>query len=223
MIDKGWIKLHRSIIDNPMFVRDKTAMYVFLTLLLLVDRNTGVYKGGRFKLAAASGVKPFTCYRVLKRLRDATMLQLKVNPKYTEITVVNWSKYQNGATEVQSKGNRSAIEKNTIQEVISKKENKKTSSFGNPDINEIIRHWEDTTALPITSLRQRNRNHAATLLKRHTLTEVKQLINGAAKANMDQFAGKAKCANLIELQMNESQLIIWGRQQTAVTPQGVKL
>lgn len=99
----GYIKLHRKLVEHPIY-DDPTAAFLFITLLLLVDRESGSYDGGRFVLAKKIGVKPITCYKALKRLERYTMVKLTVNAKYTKITVVNWHVWQSSvnARETQS-------------------------------------------------------------------------------------------------------------------------
>lgn len=120
-MNNGWVKLHRAVLDNPMFARDKNAMYLFIIILLLVDKDTGTYSGGRFKLAAISGIKPMTCYGILKRLQKETMVKLKVNRDFTEITVVNWKLYQSREILSKSIVNARETQTNTKQEERRKK------------------------------------------------------------------------------------------------------
>lgn len=123
------------------------------------------------------------------------------------------------------KGDRSVLINNLLAEyfggidtqkekqVAVKKEAKETAlAKKDPSIDELIDYWTETTGLPIRSKVALNRANAKTLLRRHTLDEVKQLINGVALAHKDQYAPrKAKCANIIDLQMNENDLLVWGR------------
>ena len=128
MRPNGYIKLHRSILQNELFYRDKKAMFVFVTLLLLVDRRTGSYSGGRYMLSTVTGVKPMTCYRILKRLEKETMLKLKVNKDYTEITVVNWSEYQNSEIEMKRKRNANETQMNTLTRIENRELRKDSNS-----------------------------------------------------------------------------------------------
>jgi len=83
----------------------------------------------------------------------------------------------------------------------------------NPDIDAVLAYWAQVTGLPINSKVPLNRANAKTLLNRRSLSQVKQLIDGAAIANMDKYSG-LRISNIIELQMNESKLILWGRNKT---------
>lgn len=93
-MNKGYIKLHRSLVDHEIYSSDPTAAFLFITLLMLVDNQTGSYDGGRHMLAKKLKLKPTTCYQALKRLERCTMVELTVNARYTQITVVNWHLYQ---------------------------------------------------------------------------------------------------------------------------------
>lgn len=94
MARQGYIKLHRSLVDHEIYSSDPTAAFLFITLLMLVDSDTGSYDGGRHMLAKRLKLKPTTCYQALKRLERCTMVELSVNARYTQITVVNWHLYQ---------------------------------------------------------------------------------------------------------------------------------
>lgn len=91
---KGWVKLHRKILDNEMLWADTNAYIVFTRLLILVDSKTGTYRTGRFVFAELMGLKPTTAYQVLKRLEKNGMVTLRSNNKYTVIGICNWQKYQ---------------------------------------------------------------------------------------------------------------------------------
>lgn len=93
-MDKGWIKLHRSIIHDDLLMSDNVVFLLFIRLLLLCDRRTGSYRCGRTQLALISGENPFTSYKALKRLEAHGMVRLTPCPKYTIINITNWTKYQ---------------------------------------------------------------------------------------------------------------------------------
>jgi len=106
-MNDGWIKLHRRILDNDIWRFDYTAWRVFETLLLLCNRKDGVWKGGRFQLAGWCGdMNPSTCYAALVRLKNAKMITLSSNNKYTTFRICKWEDYQgNGNTKGQQPDN----------------------------------------------------------------------------------------------------------------------
>lgn len=90
----GWIKLHRSLLDNDIWRSDKTAFNVFLTLLLLCDTKKGQWSGGRYQLAEYCGFKDGAVYKALQRLAQAKMVTLSSNSRFTTISICNWKEYQ---------------------------------------------------------------------------------------------------------------------------------
>lgn len=90
----GWVKLHRQSLDNKLFKHDIYAWHVFETLLMLVDKNTGIWEGGRVQLGFYSGLKPITAYMASMRLVKAKMITLSSNNKYSTFSICNWEKFQ---------------------------------------------------------------------------------------------------------------------------------
>lgn len=122
-----YIKSFRAKIHHPLLANDNNAYIVFDKLLHLVDRRTGSYTSGRFKLAALMNLKPSTTYKVLKRLEKHGMLNIKSNNQFSTIHICNWDKYQlvssNGVTAKEQPSN-------TKQEVRS---NNKYRDYGSKD------------------------------------------------------------------------------------------
>ena len=219
----GWIKLHRSLLNNPLWQHDRNAVHVFMTLLLLVDKTKATWSGGRFQLASVSGLKPTTTYQALRRLEKAKMVTLVSNNKYSTITICKWKEYQSANdNKSDNKMTTGRQQDDTLTRIENKriKKNNTKVLFGTPDINEIIDYWNKATELPINSKVPLNRANAKTLLGRRSVAEIKQLIDGAVRANMDQYSG-LRISNIIELQMNESKLILWGRRVSQDNNEGV--
>ena len=106
-MEKGWIKLYRKLLDNPVF-DNPNLLRVWLWCLLkashehhqqmvglqVVDLEPGQFVTGRFKGANELGINPSTFYKYLKTLEKMEMISLKSNNKITIVTVENWRKYQ---------------------------------------------------------------------------------------------------------------------------------
>jgi hypothetical protein len=118
MSNKGWIKLHRTVLDNKIYVHDPTAWRVFNHLLLLVDKGTGKRDCGRFQLARDLELKPTTVYQALQRLKKAKMVDIKTNNKYSTISILKWHYFQgNGDTPNDNKMTTDRQQNDTKQEV----------------------------------------------------------------------------------------------------------
>lgn len=94
----GWIKLHRKLLNNDL-LKDKTALQIFIWLLLQVDRKNGTMTIGRFWASKELRLKPMTFYDSMKRLEKKyciiDLTTRKTTIKYTEVRLLNWHKYQN--------------------------------------------------------------------------------------------------------------------------------
>lgn len=105
MPEETWIKLYRKASDHEL-IQDHLAWVLFTWLLLRVDRKTGSIKIGRYDLARFIKAKPITLYRALTRLeRKHKVVTRRVTPKYTEISVLKWYKYQSNETASNTSGN----------------------------------------------------------------------------------------------------------------------
>lgn len=94
MNNTGWIKTYRSLKDHEL-VTDQLAYTLFSVILMSVDRNTGSFKSGRLALAQLLKVHPSSLRNALKRLESKyEVISTFRTTTHTEITVLNWSKYQ---------------------------------------------------------------------------------------------------------------------------------
>lgn len=136
-----WVKLYRKAKYNDL-IKDATAWQLFSFILLSVNHKTGKYKTGRIRLSEALGVNQSTIYKALKRLeRSYKVLSLLVTTKYTEITVLNWAKYQSKNTTGNNKVTTKEQQSNTIQEYKNIKNiQEDINNMGaTPDLEELIK------------------------------------------------------------------------------------
>ena len=103
----GWIKLHRKLIDSPVFDNDKLLrVWVWCLLrashkertvlvgLQEVTLNPGEFIFGRDSAAQQLKLPPSTVYRLMKKLEDPLgNLVIKASSKYSVISIVNWGNY----------------------------------------------------------------------------------------------------------------------------------
>lgn len=90
----GYVKFFRTVLDHELLANDNNAYIVFTKLLLRVDRKTGNYTTGRFKLAELTNLKPSTAWGTLSRLKNHKMVTLKTDSRKTVIHICNWHKFQ---------------------------------------------------------------------------------------------------------------------------------
>ena len=118
MSEIGWIKLHRKILDNPIFL--KPDLYQLFSYCLLRANHSekkiiwnskeeilekGCFITGRKVIADALKQREGTIYDRLKVLRNLEMITVKSNNKYSVVKVLNYSIYQGEEVETQQPAN----------------------------------------------------------------------------------------------------------------------
>ncbi len=102
---KGWIKLHRKILDNGVF-EDANLLKIFIWCILKCnskEKEKNIYgaklKQGEFitgRLSASEELymKPSTVHDRLKRLQRMNYIKIKSTTRYTIINVLKFKQYQ---------------------------------------------------------------------------------------------------------------------------------
>lgn len=114
-----WVKIYRRLLTNDMLSRDNDAFNMFVKILLSCDRDTGTFKCGRKSLANLCNITERRVYNKLDLLKKYGFITVKSNKHYSDITVLNWEKYQAKISEnrgkpmvihQESKSNQSGIQ-----------------------------------------------------------------------------------------------------------------
>ena len=214
-MERGYVKLWRSIDQNELLENDNTALVVFTKLLTRVNRLNGTYTTGRYKLANICNMNPNTLYSALKRLEASTIIQQQSNTTSTTITICNWWEYQQDVNSSSSE-RRGGV--NTKQE---KKENIDTKvsnsmalskpKIKSSEIDEMFSKWEEIAGFKINGQAKMNRYACSNLLKKYGATGLTQLIEGVKLAQMDKYA--PTIADFSSLQAKQNDLIAWGKKK----------
>jgi hypothetical protein len=114
----GWIKLHRKILDNPIFL--KPDLYqLFSYCLLRANHNEtkiiwngkeeilekGCFITGRKKLSKETGQTESGIFRRLKVLQTLKIISVKSNNRFSVVKVLNYSVYQGEENESEQPAN----------------------------------------------------------------------------------------------------------------------
>ena len=100
---KGWIKLHRRILDNGIIQdADLTRMFVWCILkanhtkknFLDIKIEIGSFVTGRSTGSEELNMKPSTFYKKLNQLQKRGYIKLEPNKKFTLVNVCNYNHYQ---------------------------------------------------------------------------------------------------------------------------------
>lgn len=107
MMDNGYIKLHRKLLDCSVFQNEKLlkvwiwclfkATYKDRQVIMgntVIDVKQGQFVYGRLKAAEELKIPPSTFKRYMDILQELDMLTLKSTNKWTLASITNWEKYQ---------------------------------------------------------------------------------------------------------------------------------
>jgi len=151
----GWIKLHRKILDNPIFL--KPDLYqLFSYCLLRANHNEskiiwngeekilekGCFITGRKAIAEDTGQNQSAIYKRIKVLEKLNMISVNSNNKYSVVKVLNYGLYQGEGTEKEQPSNNQVTTKeqqgNTDKNVKNVKKVKNSSCQTNKFSDEAI-------------------------------------------------------------------------------------
>ena len=108
MENNGWIKLHRRILENPLY-KNPAWLSVWITLLLLANHNEdkefflegkqikikpGQFVTGRKAISMKTGIPQTTVERILSALERVQQIGQQKTTKYRLITILKWKDYQ---------------------------------------------------------------------------------------------------------------------------------
>ena len=210
----GFVKLWRSIEQNELLENDNTAFVVFIKLLYRVDRETGTYKTGRYKLAAICNLNPNTLYSALKRLAASTMIQLDSNRRSTTIHICNWWKYQQDSNKTSTKRQPNVNTEQEGEREVDTNVSMVKAKTPSEDIDEMFLYWQERIGYEIVGQKQKNRFACSNLLKKHGKDKLMRLIDGVELASQDKYSG-LRISDFQQLQSKQNDLIAWGKKKVA--------
>lgn len=108
MNNKGYIRLYRKILDNPVVNKDNDYLSIFIYLLLsathseikanfkgeIITLKPGQLITGRKTLGEKCRVQEMKVERILKALENEQQIEQQKSNKNRLISIVNWNKYQ---------------------------------------------------------------------------------------------------------------------------------
>jgi hypothetical protein len=125
-MNNGWIKLHRKLLENPIFQRSQY-VHLWVALLLLANHDErkmmwnggiiviheGQFVTGRKKLAELTGIPEGTIEDILKWLETQQQIRQQKTNKYRLVTILNWKEYQHADTKSNNKATTSRQQADT--------------------------------------------------------------------------------------------------------------
>lgn len=128
---KGYIKLYRKILDNPLFSKSPERLYIWLYLLInathkeqkvLFDGNEitlrkGQLITGRKKISDETGLGESLIDRVLKKFENNQIIEQQKTSRGRLISIKKWSTYQVSEQQANNKRTTSEQQANTNNNV----------------------------------------------------------------------------------------------------------
>tara|TARA_R100001530_G_C4285829_1_gene146784 strand:+ start:231 stop:932 length:702 start_codon:yes stop_codon:yes gene_type:complete len=151
MKDTGWVKLHRKLKDNPIFYSDK-GLRVWLWCLLkaghknkkiylgnqLIELKIGEFVTGRLSASEELKISPSTFRNILATLKEDSYLDIKTTNKYSIITILNWSEYQNEDSKKDNRITSDGQQNNTNKNVKNVKKTTKGEKISKKLVNTLL-------------------------------------------------------------------------------------
>lgn len=143
----GWIKLHRKIIDNPVF-DNPDLFHLFVYCLIAANHNPtmivwngeeknmerGSFITGRKSLSEKLKQSESKIYRNLKTLEKLNIITQKSNNRFTLINVVNYCNYQGSEFENEQQMNN---QRTTNEQQMNTVKNIRTKELKNKELKHI--------------------------------------------------------------------------------------
>lgn len=119
MIEQGWIKLHRKMLDNPVVWKDSDHLAVWIYLLLnathkdmdvlfkskRITLKPGQLITGRKSIAKKLDISESKVHRVLKMLEIEQQIEQQTSNKNRLIAIVGWNEYQSCEQQIEQQVN----------------------------------------------------------------------------------------------------------------------
>ncbi len=160
---KGWITLHRKIIDSSWYGNPEY-MALFVHMLLranhkprevIIGNQTikvgrGQFVSGRKKLSVETGVQESKVTRILKVFKSEQQIEQQSFTKFSLFSIVNYDLYQSGEHQVEQQMNNKRTtdeqQMNTNNNVNNENKKEGAAKTSNPNqliIDRIVKHRRD--------------------------------------------------------------------------------
>lgn len=140
---EGWVKLHRCLIDKPIFdnanllkvwiwclCKATHKQHTQVVGLKKVELNVGEFITGRNAGALELKLKPSTFWDYMQFLKDNQSIDINSNNKYSVITVENWESYQVDEDISDNKTNSKPTAKQQQTDTNKNEKNEKKTKYG---------------------------------------------------------------------------------------------
>lgn len=151
VMENGWVKLHRKVLENPISKRPQyLSLWIHLLLMAnhkeakmmwngeILSIHEGQFITGRKELSLKTGIPETTIEDILKFLEKQQQIRQQKTTKFRLITVINWEKYQISDTKSDNRATTERQQADTNKNVNNVKNDKKNPSEQSSQVNEIM-------------------------------------------------------------------------------------
>ena len=149
-INKGWVKLPRALLDDPILMKDRDHLAIYVYLLLVATHKTrdALFKGrrktlnpgqlitGRKRISKELKISESKVQRVLKCFENDYQIEQLTTSECRLITITNWDSYQRFDQLINDERTPSKHLSNTKQEL------NNSNNVKEPTLEEVINNFE---------------------------------------------------------------------------------
>lgn len=129
-MDKGWVKLHRKLLDNPVVCKDADNIAVWVFMLLSathtpqqalfggdeITLQPGQFISGRKAISTAIKVEENKVNRIIKFFKKHQLIEQQTSTKNSLFTILNWNEYQESEQQIEQQVNNNCTTSEHKQE-----------------------------------------------------------------------------------------------------------
>lgn len=189
---EGWIKLHRSLLDNPIVCKDSDYMTVWIYILLnathrkhnvifnkeKISLQPGQLLTGRKSISEKLNISESKVQRILKSFENEQQIEQQMSNQNRLISIVKWNEYQDSEqrSEQQANNERTASEQpvNTNKNEKKEKNEKKKDTT---EVSAVLSYYDSLENLPkYKGLSSQRKSHVKARINEYGIEEVKNVL-----------------------------------------------
>ena len=156
-MDKGWVKVHRKLLDNPVVCKDADHIAVWMFMLLsathtpqqvlfggdVITLKPGQFISGRSAISKAVKVEENKVNRIIKFFKKQQLIEQQASTKNSLFTILNWNEYQESEQQNEQQVNSNCTTSEHKQECKNERMKEiiesgaKTKRFSPPTVEEV--------------------------------------------------------------------------------------
>lgn len=205
---EGWIKLHRTILENPIVCKDAAHFAVWSYLLLnathterrvIFDKEEMVLKSGqlitgRKVIAEKFNIDESKVQRILKTFENAQQIEQQTSNKNRLISIVRWEEYQQIEQQIEQRVNNKCT--TNAQQMHTNKNDKKGKNEKNNNISKdiyvstnadtsgvVIEKWNSLNLSKVICIKNNRAKMLQARIKEYSLEKVIEAIDNIKDSN----------------------------------------